>query len=199
MYLDFGKVRVHVSFPFAAVLAYALNTGRGEGLLTLFVCALLHECAHAVFLLGFGCRGLTLELRPGGARLKSEGAQRMSARQTLCAVLAGPAVNLLLAAALFVCRTLRPSFVFDAGVRVNLLLGGLNLLPISFLDGGRALDCLFLLVAGRPAPPGLAAAADLAVTSLLGLMCAYLFACGRDAFYLALFTAYCIAAAFGKT
>ena len=33
MYLDFGKVRVHVSFPFAAVLAYALNTGRGEGLL----------------------------------------------------------------------------------------------------------------------------------------------------------------------
>ena len=198
MYLRLGSVRVHVTFLFAAAAAYIANTGRGEEIVIVFVSALLHECAHAVFLLSYGCRELTLELNPGGAKLRGAGLELLGAKQTLCAALAGPALNLLLAGALAVCRRLRPSPVFDEGCGVNLLLGGVNLLPLSFLDGGRALDCLLLLFSKQPPHPSRRRALDLLLLAALALFSAALLLCRRDAFFMLLFTAYCAVCCFVK-
>lgn len=192
MYLDLPGVRVHVSFLFAAFAALALHGARTLPAAVLFFSALLHECAHLVFLLSFGCRGLTLTLLPGGARISGAGLQALPYQKALLCVLAGPGVNLLLAAALFLCAARFPAPVFRLGAKVNLQLGAFNLLPLSFLDGGRALQSLAALKAKSPVPDGAFKFLDLCVVAALSVLTAALAAMGRDALFLLVFTAYCI-------
>ncbi|MGI5963061.1 MAG: site-2 protease family protein [Lawsonibacter sp.] len=62
-------------------------------------------------------------------------------REGICA-LAGPGVNLLLAVAF--CG--KENWIVFSGI--NLALGCFNLLPLSHLDGGRALRCTLALLVG---------------------------------------------------
>ena len=187
LYLKLPGVRVHVTFLFAAALALAVNAGRARAVGTVFVSALLHECAHLAFLLSYGARGLTLTLHPGGARIGGAALSALPYPKLLACVLAGPAVNLLLAGALVLCG--RGAFLYAA--RVNLMLGAGNLLPLSFLDGGRALDCVLALAQKSPVPGAARGVVDMIC------VCAMLFACvigtakGADTLFLWLFTAYC--------
>lgn len=191
MYLKLPRVTVYITFLFAAALALAVNVGRAGAVGVLFVSALLHECAHLALLISYGETDLTLTLRPGGASIENASLSALPYKKLLVCALAGPAVNLLLAAALFCCEKCFPGPFFGQAARVNLLLGGLNLLPLSFLDGGRALDCVFALKRKSPVPFRARRLADIALVLLLAAACLWLRLTGRDALFLALFTAYC--------
>ncbi len=193
MYLKLPGVRVRVTFLFAAFMALALHSGRALPFGTVFFSALLHECAHLAFLLSYGCRGLTLTLLPGGAGLGGAALSRLSYRHTLVCALAGPAVNLLLAAALFLCARAFPKPALAYAARVNLALGCGNLLPLSFLDGGRALAAFFALKIKSPVPFAGTDKIDLAVSVLLCALTAALYIAGQKPLFLLLFTAYCLA------
>ena len=125
--------RVKLSFfPVLLVVSYVLVEGSFDPLwMVLF--SLLHELGH----------WLTARWLGGGVQRFFSGGQGfgldirgLTYQKELLVVLAGPCVNLLLAAALF--RV--PFFAFS-----NLMLAGLNLLPILPLDGGRALRCLLAM------------------------------------------------------
>ena len=176
-----------------------MNAGRAGAVGVLFVSALLHECAHLALLISYGETDLTLTLRPGGASIENAALSAMPYKKLLVCALAGPAVNLLLAAALFCCERRCPGPFFGQAARVNLLLGGLNLLPLSFLDGGRALDCVLALKRKSPVPDWARRLADFIIVLLLAAACLRLRRTGRDALYLALFTAYCGLAATRKS
>ncbi len=192
MYLRLPGVRVHVTCLFAAFLALALSSGSEDGGV-LIVSALLHECGHLAFLLSYGCRGLTLELCPGGARIRGAGWQALPYGKALVCVLAGPAVNLLLAGAAFVFMRRLPGAVFTAAVRVNASLAFFNLLPLSFLDGGRALKCAAAMLPGALPSARAARRADLVTLAFLAGGTVFLLSHGKDAFLPAVFTAYCAA------
>ena len=121
--------RVKLSFfPVLLVVSYVLVEGSFDPLWMVFF-SLLHELGH----------WLTARWLGGGVQRFFSGGQGfgldirgLTYQKELLVVLAGPCVNLLLAAALF--RV--PFFAFS-----NLMLAGLNLLPILPLDGGRALRC----------------------------------------------------------
>ncbi len=193
MYLKLPRVKIHVTFLFAAVLALAVNAGRAQAVGAVFVSALLHECAHLALLLSYGAKGLTLTLLPGGARIENAALQTLSYPRQLACALAGPAVNLTLAGALSVCAAHFGAEPFFQAARVNWLLGGFNLLPLSFLDGGRALDCALCLKRKSPVPGGVRRGIDIFVVALLAAATVYLLFTGRDALFLLLFTAYCAA------
>lgn len=190
MYLRLRRVKIHVTFFFAAALAFALNSENAARVGAVFAGALLHECAHLALLLSYGCTGLTLTLRPGGAVISGAGAEMLPPQKLLVAVLAGPAVNLTLAGALALCarRWRAGPLYYAAGV--NLLLGAANLLPLGFLDGGRALACL-RAVKGKDVPPRAAAAADILTLVFLCALTAAAALAGRDPLFSAMFTAYC--------
>lgn len=102
--------------------------------------AVFHECAHLLVLLCL--RDVPQKLRFGvcGIRLERAKTVRLSYGQELLIAAAGPAANLLLAAVLLpLCRS-APRL--RHGVRVNLMLAFLNLLPIRPLDGGEMLFAL---------------------------------------------------------
>lgn len=102
--------------------------------------SLLHECGHLAAMLWFDCKPQEIRFAAFGMEIRRAAGIRMSYRQEMLVLLAGPAINLILA----VIFTLGGVF-FQAGLPdtavVNLILGAFNLLPVSGTDGGQALYC----------------------------------------------------------
>ena len=125
-----------VDFSFFAVAALVAVRGGALYFLLLFLACLLHELGHLAMLLLFHRHVQTVSLCGAGA-LFVPSAACGAYWQDILVSLAGPAVNLLLAAALgLLGRWWEPLYLL-AGAQA--VLGCFNLLPILPLDGGRML------------------------------------------------------------
>lgn len=152
-------VRIHVTFLLLlAWLAFSYYTqggsaaaaGRVGFILLLFACVLLHEFGHAIAAKAFGINTPDITLLPIGGVARLE---RMPEKpsQELIVALAGPAVNLVIALALFLVIGFRdvtdtgaveaPSMLTKLMV-INVWLVLFNLLPAFPMDGGRVLRAL---------------------------------------------------------
>ena len=153
---------VHASFLLlVGWAAWAAWTGAGTGvavvlgllfLVGVFASVLLHELGHALAARRYGIRTLGITLLPIGGLAQLEGEPR-TPKQELVIALAGPAVNFVLAAALFVVVSIAglPSFGLLGSLLVaNLSLGLFNLIPAFPMDGGRALRALVATRVGGP-------------------------------------------------
>jgi len=160
------EVSIHVTFLLllgflglnywlASRSAAAVAAGLGF-ILLLFVCVLLHEFGHALAAARYGIRTRDIVLYPIGGVARLE---RMpeDPRQELRVALAGPAVNVVIAVALFVWLNLagaleplnslgwaRGHFVERLMV-VNVFLVLFNLIPAFPMDGGRVLRALLAM------------------------------------------------------
>jgi Zn-dependent protease/CBS domain-containing protein len=161
-------IPIYVHWTFLILLAWimlgywaeshdVLKALEGGGfILVLFGCVVLHELGHALTARRFGVTTSDITLLPigGVARL-----QRIPDRpvEELLVALAGPAVNVVIVAVLYVVFGIR----FPGGVNnpehlvqarfwpqilwINLLLAAFNMLPAFPMDGGRVLRALLAM------------------------------------------------------
>jgi Zn-dependent protease len=186
-----GTVRgipIRVHFTFLLLLAWIGFTGSG-GLwqivyvLAVFGCVVLHELGHSIVAQAFGVGVSDIVLYPigGVASLTSQ----PKPKQEFWIALAGPAVNILIAAGLFGWLTASGGLIPWDQLRMggrnllqellaaNLLLALFNMIPAFPMDGGRVLRALLSIWKGEAYGTRVAAAiGQLAAfgLALLGLM-----------------------------
>lgn len=159
-------VFVHVTFVlFLVWLGYATYAQTGQAALalkttafivTIFTCVLLHEYGHALTARRYGIPTKDITLLPIGGVARLE---RMPAdpRQELLVAVAGPAVNVVIAAAIAIWlkldntlhllganRLLSGDFLVDL-LKWNLLMVAFNMLPAFPMDGGRVVRALLAM------------------------------------------------------
>jgi Zn-dependent protease len=158
------QLAVHASF--FLLLAYVAYEGWSDGdwvslivnvamVLAFFACVVLHELGHSFTAMHFGVGVRRILLMPIGGMAQFDSIPREPARELLI-TLAGPAVNFVIAAGLWVVVGLPDGwhmFGFydfpNTGVGFlqlllhwNLVMGCFNLLPVFPMDGGRILRAL---------------------------------------------------------
>ena len=147
--------QIRVNFLFLAVVTLLLLTDRQGIAAHTLAASLFHECGHLLLLACFGVWPKEIALCAHGIRCSLPGGQRLSYGQEAAVLLAGPGVNLLLAALFW-------AFGGPYALLANLAAACFNLLPFAPLDGGR----LLALWAGRKNNPLL-----LRLAAILSLFC----------------------------
>jgi len=180
-------VRVHLTFLlFLAFIGFA-NYARGGGeaatqsvayMLLLFLCVLLHEFGHVFAARRYGVQTPDVTLLPIGGVARLERIPEQP-RQELVIALAGPAVNVVIAGALFVALGGFGGGAFELTnpnvglaqrlLAANLFLAAFNLIPAFPMDGGRVLRALLAHRLGYARGTQIAASVGQGVAFLFGL------------------------------
>ena len=161
-------IAVHATFPLLLAWIALMALGGGATLadalsavmltLAVFVTVVLHELGHALTARHFGIRTTDITLLPIGGIARLERLPR-EPRQELLITLAGPAVNVALAAVFAAPLALwgglgrvpelitstasaTPSNFLAQLIALNLWLAAFNLIPAFPLDGGRVLRAI---------------------------------------------------------
>ncbi|MBE6534343.1 MAG: hypothetical protein E7678_05185 [Ruminococcaceae bacterium] len=139
-----SKIKIKIGFA-SALLLISLLISRSPLTLAALGAAFIHEAGHLLMAKVLGLRLSEVKLSLWGAGIKPLcGITSYTDEVLLCA--AGPFINLL---SFFIILPLKPtenSFC-QLFALSSLLLGALNLIPISDFDGGRILNallCVFL-------------------------------------------------------
>lgn len=181
-------IRVHITFLLLlAWIGFAAYTRGGQAaaiwsigyILLLFACVVLHEFGHVLAARRYGIRTPDITLLPigGVARLERMPEKPM---QELVVALAGPAVNVAIAAVLFLLGGAGGGQAPDlanptAGLMerllwVNIYLAAFNMIPAFPMDGGRVLRALLSYRLGFIRGTQIAASVGQAFAFLLGLL-----------------------------
>ncbi|HST31677.1 MAG TPA: site-2 protease family protein [Chthoniobacterales bacterium] len=143
------QLRIHITF-LLLIAWVAIYSGASAAIfvLLLFLCVVLHEFGHAIAAKGYGINTPDITLLPIGGVARLERIPE-EPKQELVIAIAGPLVNVIIAACLYVVIGARGNIAPENAVKSGDMLGGLfqinvllvlfNLLPAFPMDGGRVL------------------------------------------------------------
>ncbi|MGD8286245.1 MAG: site-2 protease family protein [Desulfobacterales bacterium] len=156
-------VRIHITFALLIGWVALIHWQQGQSviavvagvifILAIFLCVLLHEFGHALTARRYGIQTRDIILLPIGGVARLERLPTKPLHE-LWVALAGPAVNVVIAAVLFawlvftaslepfqsITATTRP--FFERMLMVNLFIVAFNLIPAFPMDGGRVLRAI---------------------------------------------------------
>ena len=176
-------VHIHATFPLLFIWIALSGAGGGATVraivatlvltLAVFAIVVLHECGHALTARRFGIQTRDITLLPIGGIARLERMPR-EPKQELLIALAGPAVNIVLAALLYGALRLAGATLLPELERspnavtatsalaqlaaINIWLAAFNLIPAFPMDGGRVLRAILAARSGNYAEATVSAA-----------------------------------------
>lgn len=133
-------MRINISF--AAVITLMLILDESGMCAVALFCCIIHEAGHIICLLIFGEKPASVELSFYGIKLERREPSVLSQAEEITVFAAGPAMNLILSAVMFI-----------AGIRtaavISLYIGMFNLIPCQPLDGGNILSDILNYAVGE--------------------------------------------------
>ena len=145
------QLRIHVTFLLLIVWVALGSASSAVFVLLLFLCVVLHEFGHAFAAKAYGINTPDITLLPIGGVARLERIPE-EPKQELIIAIAGPIVNVIIAACLYVVIGARGHVDPETAMRGGDMLIGLfqinvwlllfNLLPAFPMDGGRVLRSL---------------------------------------------------------
>ena len=145
------QLRIHVTFLLLIVWVALGSASSAVFVLLLFLCVVLHEFGHAFAAKAYGINTPDITLLPIGGVARLERIPE-EPKQELIIAIAGPIVNVIIAACLYVVIGARghvdPATAMRGGdmliglFQINVWLLLFNLLPAFPMDGGRVLRSL---------------------------------------------------------
>jgi Zn-dependent protease/CBS domain-containing protein len=176
-------VRLHFTFVLLLIFIVTYSARGGESavfnavyIIALFTSVLLHELGHVGVARRYGIRTLEIVLYPIGGVARVERSPKP--KEELWIALAGPAVNILIATALFAYLGYSDPSVLANPTEDNLLariafgnliLAAFNMVPAFPMDGGRVLRALLARWQTEDTATKMAASAGRAFAILIGL------------------------------
>jgi len=126
-----------IFIPVAVIMCYI----NGAATVAAFFAALfLHECAHSIVASALGIRVHSLQLMPFGCTAHIESLAVVNRGKEIAMAAAGPAINILAAAAVYLSmHFIKETDFLQMFFKSNVMLAAMNLLPALPLDGGRIL------------------------------------------------------------
>lgn len=183
------ELRLHITFPILLIwIALSYYSIRGSwrdvvgGIaftLALFTVIVLHELGHALAARRYGINTRDITLLPIGGLARLERIPE-NPKQELIVALAGPAVNLVIAIALFLVlwpifgasTLLDPVYLednfFTKMMWVNVIIVCFNMIPAFPMDGGRVLRALLAMRMNYARATSIAASIGQSLAWLLG-------------------------------
>jgi Zn-dependent protease/CBS domain-containing protein len=183
------EVRIHVTFLLLLAVFASFYGAQGGAsgtvkivvfFVLVFLCVLLHELGHAFAAKAYGIRTVDITLLPIGGVARMERMPEKPAQELVVAI-AGPLVNVVIAATLLfvlaVTGNLDFSEVFDptrfnalwALLYTNVMMVVFNLIPAFPLDGGRVLRALLATRLSYERATQIAATVGQALALLMGI------------------------------
>jgi stage IV sporulation protein FB len=133
---------VKVNPLFLLLCGIYIYLGLAREILVVVTSVLVHEIGHGIMAKIMGLKIAEIDLLPFGGQAKIEDFTGLDPDKEIYVALAGPITSLSLAAFFYFLPLKFDPLTLDMMVKVNLLLGCLNLLPALPLDGGRVLRAL---------------------------------------------------------
>ncbi|MDD4657536.1 MAG: site-2 protease family protein [Eubacteriales bacterium] len=131
--------RFKISVFFVVFFAALLALGQIKETISLLLALIVHEAGHIAAAKALGCKVEKLSIQPLGGYLYLDQLLEVQPGVESRIALAGPAANLLTAAAAMALAPYSPQGYVSAFIRASLTLMAFNLLPALPLDGGRVL------------------------------------------------------------
>lgn len=182
LHFTFLLLLVYLGFTYFRVTQNIEAAFMGVGVIVaLFGCVVLHELGHALMARRYGIRTRDITLLPIGGLARLE---RMPEKpvQEFWVALAGPAVNLIIAAILWIGLaasghesssgelSMEGGSFWQRLLILNLTLVAFNLLPAFPMDGGRVLRAILSMKIGRQRATAIAANVGQAMAIVFGVM-----------------------------
>lgn len=140
---NFPKLKISIPFMILISVMYVLD---GNKLfLPTFIAVFIHEASHIVAIHFCGGKIDRIEVRAFGIKVNVPELKYMSYKREIIIAAMGPLVGIITASIVLlaadVCKS--DSLLYFAGI--NIIISGINLLPVYPLDGGRIILSLVLM------------------------------------------------------
>ena len=140
MYIVFPRFRIRISIFALPILMLMLWLEGVDAFLVIILSALAHELGHLLAMRVYGYRARRVDILPMGALIVVP--EGIPYSQEVIIALGGPIASIVCAAASGMCFAVVETPLALLGILINLTLAIFNLLPITKLDGGKALTSL---------------------------------------------------------